>query len=107
MTTVVNATIDPTDRSIPPATITIVMPSAAVQTMAVCLAISSRLLPRKNCGPTGMKTIATSARPRSGPPESMIVRAFTYASPAPVASSISECSVSSSRDAGARGVPGT
>ena len=43
MTTVVSATIEPTDRSMPPATITIVMPSAAMQTIAVCRAISSRL----------------------------------------------------------------
>ena len=39
----VSATIEPTDRSIPPATMTIVMPSAAMQTIAVCRAISSRL----------------------------------------------------------------
>ncbi len=43
MTTVVSATIEPTDKSIPPATITMVIPSAAVQTIAVCLAMSSRL----------------------------------------------------------------
>ena len=34
MTTVVSATTDPTDRSMPPDTMTIVMPSAAVQTIA-------------------------------------------------------------------------
>jgi hypothetical protein len=48
VTTVLKATTDPTDRSIPPATITIVMPSEAVQTIAVWRAMSSRLLPRKN-----------------------------------------------------------
>ena len=51
VTTVLSATMEPTDRSIPPATITIVMPSAATQTMAVCRAISSRFAARKNCGP--------------------------------------------------------
>ncbi len=45
-----SATIEPTDRSIPPATITIVMPSAATQTMAVWRAISSRFAAAKNCG---------------------------------------------------------
>ena len=42
---------EPTDRSMPPATITIVMPSAAMPTMAVWRAISSRLTGLKNCGP--------------------------------------------------------
>ena len=43
VTTVLSAMTDPTDRSIPPATITIVMPSAATHTMAVWRAMSSRL----------------------------------------------------------------
>ena len=47
ITTVPSAMIEPTDRSMPPATITIVMPTAAMLTIAVCRAISSRLAGRE------------------------------------------------------------
>ena len=50
MTTVLSATIDPTDRSIPPAAITIVIPRAATQTITAWRAISSRLAARRNRG---------------------------------------------------------
>ena len=68
MTTVLSAMIEPTDRSMPPATITTVMPSAAMQTIAVCRAISSRLAGAKNCGPTSapkMRRRATRPRERA------------------------------------------
>ena len=68
MTTVLRAITDPTDRSIPPATITIVMPSAATHTMAAWRAISSRLAALKNCGPmSNPNRIATSTSPASTP----------------------------------------
>ncbi len=38
-TTVTSATAEPTDRSIPPAIITAVIPSAAIPTMTACTAI--------------------------------------------------------------------
>ena len=76
--TVLNATTDPTDRSMPPATITIVIPSAATHTMTVWRATSSRLAARKNCGPTSApKSARTSARPTRTPASSSSRRLTT------------------------------
>ena len=87
--------IEPTERSMPPATMTIVMPTAAMLTIAVWRAISSRLAGAKNCGPTSApKMMATSdeAEERSG---AIDERPRRHA-PAPplVAAIISSCSVS-------------
>ena len=49
ITTVVSEMTEPTERSMPPATITAVMPIAAMQTIAVWRAISSRLPGSMNC----------------------------------------------------------
>ena len=62
VTTVLSATTDPTERSMPPDTITMVMPSAATQTMTVWRAISSRLAARKNCGPMSAPNSASDER---------------------------------------------
>ena len=43
MPTVTSATVEPTDRSIPPEIMIIVMPSAAVPTITVCTAIVRQL----------------------------------------------------------------
>ena len=68
VTTVLSAMTDPTDKSIPPATITIVMPSAATHTIAVWRAMSSRLAGLKNCGPMRIpNSNATSASPARTP----------------------------------------
>ena len=54
--TEVMATMEPTDRSMPPRTMTRVIPSAAVPTMAVCLAmVSSVRTDAKLSGPTRAK----------------------------------------------------
>ena len=79
MTTVVSATTEPTERSMPPDTMTIVMPSATVQTIAVCRAISSRLVPEKNLGPMSTpKMIATKSKPSTGPAVSIHRRVVTW-----------------------------
>ena len=86
MTTVARAMIEPTDRSMPAATMTMVMPRAAVQTIAVWRAISSRLTGRKNCGPMSRaKTAQTKRRPSSGRPAAQEVACLHAASPVPVA----------------------
>ena len=78
MTTVLSAMIEPTERSMPAATMTMVMPRAAVQTIAVCRAMSSRLTGRKNCGPmSSANTAQTKRRPSSGPPRVSRSRVFT------------------------------
>ena len=95
MTTVVSATTEPTDRSMPPDTMTIVMPSAAVQTIAVCRAMSSRLAPLKKRGP-----ISDTEDDRDEQQADERSRRFEQpagahaACSAPVASIISWCSVS-------------
>ena len=77
MTTVLEETIEPTDRSMPAATITSVIPSAAVQTIAAWRAISSRFAGPRNCGPTRTRNTAhTSSRPSAGPPRASSSRAF-------------------------------
>ena len=48
MQTVTSATVDPTERSIPPAIMMIVMPSAAVPTITVCTAIVRQLSTDRN-----------------------------------------------------------
>ncbi len=72
ITTVVSAMTDPTERSMPPATITTVMPIAAMQTIAVCRAISSRLAPARRTAvrPSAAKISATSTRPSNAPARS-------------------------------------
>ena len=67
--TVVSATTDPTERSMPPETTITVMPSAAAHTIAVCRAISSRLPGRKKLAPIKVaNVIVTKSRPSTGPP---------------------------------------
>src|SRR6516162_4067785 len=62
VTTVLSAPTEPTDRSMPPEMMTIVIPSAATQTMTVWRAISSRFAARKNWGPMSAPKIrATTA----------------------------------------------
>jgi hypothetical protein len=74
-TTVVSAIIDPTDRSMPPATITMVIPTAAMLTIAVWRAISSRFVGAKKRGPTrAPKMMATRMSPSSVPARSTIER---------------------------------
>ena len=47
MQTVTSATVEPTERSIPPAIMMIVMPRAAVPTITVCTAIVRQLSTRQ------------------------------------------------------------
>ena len=82
ITTVVSATTEPTDKSMPADTITIVMPSAVVQTIAVCRAMSSRLAPLKKRGPISEpKMMETNSKPMSGPAVSNSRRALTRRAP--------------------------
>ncbi len=70
MHTVTSATVEPTERSIPPAIMMIVMPRAAVATMTVCTAIVRQLSAVKNrpdwrVSMANRTVIRTS--PRNGP----------------------------------------
>ncbi len=68
MTTVLSATIEPTDKSMPPEMMTSVIPSAAMPTMVVWRAMVSRLRDeRKLSGPMIANSAKTAIRPSSGP----------------------------------------
>ena len=105
MTTVVSATDDPTERSIPPDTMTIVMPAAAMPTTTVCRAIVTRLMGRANVSGRSAtnkrytRRSATSGPTHEAPPLARAVarRAQLGRSRGhePVASRSTPCSVSS------------
>jgi len=66
--TVASAIWEPTERSMPPLTITSVIPSAAVATTAVCRSMVSAFAPVANCaGRSAAKSNSTAARPARGP----------------------------------------
>jgi hypothetical protein len=67
-TTVASAMVDPTDRSIPPATITRVMPSAAMPTMVDCRAMVWRFAAEpKLSGASSANSAYTATSPPNGP----------------------------------------
>ena len=70
MQTVTSATVDPTERSIPPAIMMIVMPSAAVATITDCTAIVCQLCNdtnRDDSRVSAAKSSVMSTSPRNGP----------------------------------------
>src|SRR5262245_2661136 len=70
-TTLVSATAEPTDKSMPPLTMIIVMPSAPTAITAVWLPINTTLRHVKKYGRTSAssaKSASTNSRPSSGPP---------------------------------------
>ena len=102
VTTVLSAMIEPTDRSMPPDTITIVIPSAATQTMAVWRAISSRLARREELrADQHAEERARRARGRRSTPRSSSEPPRRHDAPcAPDASISSACSVQSAAGRG-------
>ena len=70
MQTVTSATVEPTDRSIPPAIMMIVMPRAAVATITDCTAIVCQLssvMNRPDSRVIAAKRSVISTSPRNGP----------------------------------------
>ena len=68
--TLVNATTDPTLRSMPPLTITSVMPSAPIATMTVCVRTTLKFAPVKMNGRASSLSASrpsTNIKPRNGP----------------------------------------
>ena len=66
-TTVVNATTEPTDRSMPPLTMTRVMPTAHSPTTVVCRAIVDALAADAKPGALSAKNAYATASAASGP----------------------------------------
>ena len=62
-TTPDSATIDPTDRSMPPERITNVMPTATMALMLVCWAMLSRFETVRKCGVSAHSTAHSTSRP--------------------------------------------
>ena len=66
-TTPATATIDPTDRSIPPDRMTNVMPTATMALMLVCCAMLSRFDTVRKCGVSAHNTAHSPSSPMSVP----------------------------------------
>ena len=78
VTTPVSAITDPTDRSIPPLTMIIVMPIAPRATMTVCATTMRKLRTERYWSGESVitaKIAMTASRPRNGPRRASHVRA--------------------------------